>query len=92
MKHHFSHIGLRTQLEYLNIAVGAVLILISFIYFSRGMVESFASWFVFGCMYMVMDKYWHCDACTTRKIADTFKYCVNILAFFVSICLLVYVI
>tara|TARA_Y100001970_G_C14125655_1_gene798798 strand:- start:87 stop:368 length:282 start_codon:yes stop_codon:yes gene_type:complete len=92
MKKYFSHAGLRKQLEFLNLAIGVVLILISLVYLMDQDVEYFASWFIFGCMYMVMDKYWPSDTYSSRRAkADMFKYTVNLMAFIVSIGFLFYI-
>lgn len=93
MKKNFSHPMLRKQLELLNFAIGGVLILISLIYAYRGEIDFFASWFVFGCMYMVMDKYWPSESYTPLRIrADIIKYSINIAALIVSIYFLIYLI
>ena len=92
MKPFFEHKNLRVQLEVLNIAIGTVLILISLVYIFRGEVDYAASWFIFGCMYMVMDKYWPCDRYTALRIrADILKYLVNVAALAVSLAFLIYI-
>lgn len=92
MKKIISHPIIRKQLEYLNLGIGVMLILISMVYLFRAEIDYFASWFIFGCMYMVMDKYWECDMCSTRRIKmDVLKYCINLSAFVVSIGFFLYI-
>lgn len=92
MKKMFSHAGLRRQLEFLNLSIGATLVIISLVYLFRSEIDYFTSWFIFGCMYMVMDKYWPSDEYTALRIkADVLKYIINVAAFLVSIGFLVYI-
>lgn len=72
---------LRKQLEVINLLIGATLIIIGFVYLFDDQVEYFFSWFIFGCMYIVMDKYWPNDTYTKTRIKiDTFKYIINVCA------------
>ena len=69
-----------------------MLILISLVYMSRGAVDSFANWFIFGCMYMVMDKYWTNGAQSAKRVKiDMLKYCIGVAAFFVSVGFLLHI-
>ena len=91
MKDLFSSNNIRKQLEVLNIAIGFTLVAIAAVYLNDGEVEYAASWFIFGCMYMVMDKYWPSDSYSLlRTKADLFKYLINIIALVVSIAFFVY--
>lgn len=90
----FKYYGvIRKQLEVLNITVGALLAAIAAIYLVEGEFESAASWFIFGCMYIVMDEYCPSEACTSKRVKiDIFKYVISILALVATITLLTYLI
>lgn len=88
-----NHKRIRKQLEILNIAIGIVLIAISLIYFFADQIDYFASWFIFGCMYIVMDFYGDVENITHQRIRlDIFKYFINIAALIVSLFFLISII
>lgn len=93
MKNFFNHDGIRKQMEYLNIITGITLIVIGAVYALRGEIDYFASWFIFGCMYIVMDCYTCMHGCCShsRVRADYFKYAIGILAMVVSVGFLIYI-
>ena len=93
MKKFFSHHRIRTQLEYINLVTGLVLMIISGCYLLEREIDSFASWYIFACMYIVMDTYWCSGPCSrSRERMDLFKYMVGVAGLVVSVGFLVFII
>lgn len=91
MEKYFSHKAIRRQLEFLNFAIGFTLVGIGVVYIHKGQMDYFASWFIFGCMYMVMDAYWPSEKYSRfRKAIDIAKYGINITALLVSLWFFMY--
>lgn len=62
-------------MEILNLVVGFELIGVGLIYLLRSDWSSAASWSIFGCMYIVMDKYTLLtDMTGRRKFVEAIKY------------------
>jgi hypothetical protein len=45
------------QFEIINSITGFILVIVGLIYWQQKNIESEASWFIFGAMYLVMDSY-----------------------------------
>lgn len=62
-------------MEILNLLIGFELIIIGLIYLAQVDYASAASWSIFGCMYIVMDKYSILENMSAkRKIVENTKY------------------
>jgi len=82
---------IRKQLEFLNIGTGIGLILIGLIYLTRLEIDYAASWGIFGCMYIVMDKYWqNTMPSNSRTKVDMFKYSIAIAGICITYSFLIY--
>ena len=58
-------------MEILNLLVGIELIIVGIIYLLNYDITSAASWSIFGCMYIVMDKYTPAENLShKRKMVD----------------------
>ncbi|MEL7121575.1 MAG: hypothetical protein AAFO07_19160 [Bacteroidota bacterium] len=62
-------------MEILNLLVGFELIVIGLLYLIKLDIASAASWSIFGCMYIVMDKYSILENMSKkRKLIENVKY------------------
>ena len=65
----------KITMEILNLAVGFELIVVGLWYFIQLDIPSAASWSIFGCMYLVMDKYGLIENMSKkRKLTEDIKY------------------
>ena len=79
-------------MEILNLFVGFELIVIGLIYFRVSDFSSAASWSIFGCMYIVMDKYSDfTNMSNNRSLVQNIKYVGAWLGFIISTIYLIYV-
>ncbi len=79
-------------MEILNLFVGFELIVIGLIYFRVSDFSSAASWSIFGCMYIVMDKYSDfTNMSNKRSLVQNIKYVGAWLGFIISTIYLIYV-
>ncbi len=79
-------------MEILNLLVGIELIIVGIIYLLNYDITSAASWSIFGCMYIVMDKYTPAENLShKRKMVDRVKYGAAWLGFIISTVFLVYI-
>ena len=86
-------VKMKNAMEVLNLLVGFELILVGIIYLIQNDISSAASWGVFGCMYIVMDKYSILENMSTkRQLTETIKYAAAWLGFIISTVFLIYVI
>ena len=58
---------MKRTMEILNLLVGIELIIVGALYLSIKDIPSAASWSIFGCMYIVMDKYSSLDQMSPRR-------------------------
>ena len=80
-------------MEILNLLVGFELIVIGLLYLIKLDILSAASWSIFGCMYVVMDKYSVLENMSKRrKLVEDVKYSSAWLGVAISTAFLVYVI
>jgi len=83
---------MKNTMEILNLLVGAELIVIGILYWLKDDISSAASWSIFGCMYIVMDKYSVLDKMSTkRRFIETIKYGSAWLGLVISTAFLIYV-
>jgi hypothetical protein len=83
----------KRNMEFLNLLVGLELIIVGLVYLLKLDIASAASWSIFGCMYMVMDKYSVLDNMSgKRKLVEDIKYYSAWLGFAISTVFLVYVV
>lgn len=85
-------VKMKKTMEILNILIGFELIATGLLYLIKSDIESAASWSIFGCMYIVMDKYsiLH-NMSKKREFIEGVKYSSAWLGFVISTVFLVYV-
>ncbi|MEM9885443.1 MAG: hypothetical protein AAF849_06085 [Bacteroidota bacterium] len=80
-------------MEILNLLVGFELIVVGLFYLAKLDITSAASWSIFGCMYIVMDKYSALEnKSRKRQLVERIKYSSAWLGFIISTAFLGYVI
>ncbi len=85
-------VKMKKTMEILNLVVGFELIGIGLLYLAKVDIASAASWSIFGCMYIVMDKYSVLEKMSTkRKLVEWIKYSAAWLGFVISTVFLGYV-
>ena len=78
-------------MEILNLLIGFELIAIGLIYLKVSDFSSAASWSIFGCMYIVMDKYSDfTNMSNNRSIVQNIKYAGAWIGFIISTIFLIY--
>ena len=83
---------MKKTMEILNLLVGFELILVGLLYLLKHDVASAASWSIFGCMYLIMDKYSVLENMSKkRKLIEGIKHGSAFLGFAISTAFLVYV-
>ncbi|MEL6190864.1 MAG: hypothetical protein AAFR66_02400 [Bacteroidota bacterium] len=83
---------MKRTMEILNLLVGFELIAIGILYLMKLDITSAASWSIFGCMYIVMDKYSALENMSkNRQLVEGIKYGSAWLGFAISTAFLVYV-
>ena len=83
---------MKRTMEILNLLVGFELIMVGVFYLIQLDIPSAASWSIFGCMYIVMDKYAVFEKMSTnRKLIEWIKYSSAWLGFAISTALLVFI-
>jgi hypothetical protein len=80
---------IRRALEVLNILTGFGLLAIALTYVPGKEYDYAANWAIFGCMYIVMDKYWLGEFSMKRKITDWIKCGFGILGLCIVVAFLV---
>ena len=84
---------MKKNIEILNLLIGFELIIVGVLYLTKGDISSAASWSIFGCMYIVMDKYSILeDMSKKRKLIENVKHCFAWLGFVISTSFLIYLI
>ncbi len=84
---------MKRTMEILNLLVGFELIAVGLLYLTKPDVPSAASWSVFGCMYVVMDKYSVLENMSKkRKLIEGVKYSLAWLGFSISTAFLAYIV
>lgn len=84
---------MKKQLEILNLLIGLELVVVGLVYLVLLDIPSAASWSIFGCMYLVMDKYSVLENMSQRReFVERVKYFSAWLGFAVSTAFLIYVI
>ncbi|MEM9847448.1 MAG: hypothetical protein AAF847_06135 [Bacteroidota bacterium] len=79
-------------MELLNLLVGFELIVVGVLYLIKLDMTSAASWSIFGCMYIVMDKYSALEKMSKRRqLVEGIKYGSAWLGFVISTVFLGYV-
>ena len=87
------YVKMNKKMEILNLLVGFELIAIGLIYLSALDIVSAANWSIFGCMYIVMDKYSVFENIShKRNVVQSIKYSGAWLGFIISTVFLFYVI
>lgn len=87
------YVKMKKNMEILNLLVGFELIIIGLLYLIKLDIASAASWSIFGCMYIVMDKYSVLENMSKkRKLIEGIKYGSAFLGFAISTAFLGYVI
>ena len=85
--------NMKKNMEILNLLVGLELIVVGFLYLIKLDITSAASWSIFGCMYIVMDKYSDLhNMSKKRKLVEDIKYYSAWLGFVISTIFLDYVV
>ncbi|MEM7511486.1 MAG: hypothetical protein AAF388_11170 [Bacteroidota bacterium] len=85
-------VSMKRSMEILNLLVGFELIAIGILYLIKLDISSAASWSIFGCMYIVMDKYSALENMSkNRRLVEGIKYGSAWLGFAISTAFLVYV-
>lgn len=85
-------VSMKRTMEILNLLVGFELIAIGILYLMKLDITSAASWSIFGCMYIVMDKYSALENMSkNRQLVEGIKYGSAWLGFAISTAFLVYV-
>ncbi len=80
-------------MEILNLLIGFELVAIGVLYLIKLDIPSAASWSIFGCMYIVMDKYSVLENMSkNRRLVEGIKYASAWLGFAISTAFLVYVV
>lgn len=83
----------KRNMEILNLLIGLELIIVGLLYLLKLDIISAASWSIFGCMYMVMDKYSILDNMSgKRKLVEDVKHYSAWLGFAISTAFLVYIV
>ena len=83
---------MKRTMEVLNLLVGFELIIVGLLYLFKLDIASAASWSIFGCMYIVMDKYSFLDNMSKkRKLIENIKYGSAWLGFAISSAFLIFV-
>ena len=78
-------------MEILNLLIGFELVAIGVLYLIKLDIPSAASWSIFGCMYIVMDKYSVLENMSkNRRLVEGIKYASAWLGFAISTAFLVY--
>ena len=86
-------VEMKKTMEVLNLLVGVELIMVGLLYLTKLDVASAASWSIFGCMYIVMDKYSVLENMSEkRNLIEGFKYIAAWLGFAISTAFLVYMV
>ena len=87
-------VKMKKNMEILNLLIGFELIIVGVLYLTKSDdISSAASWSIFGCMYIVMDKYSLLDDMSKkRKPIEVVKYIFAWLGFAISTAFLIYVI
>lgn len=86
-------VKMKKNMEILNLLIGFELIIVGVLYLTKSDISSAASWSIFGCMYIVMDKYSQLDDMSKkRKPIEVVKYIFAWLGFAISTAFLIYVI
>jgi uncharacterized membrane protein HdeD (DUF308 family) len=81
----------KRTMEILNLLVGFELIIVGLLYLLKLDIASAASWSIFGCMYIVMDKYSFLDNMSKkRKLIENIKYGSAWLGFAISTSFLIF--
>ncbi len=84
--------NMKRQMEILNLIVGFELIAVGILYLILSNIESAVSWSIFGCMYIVMDKYSVLEKMSSnRKLIEFIKYLAAWLGCIMSTVFLIYV-
>ena len=79
-------------MEILNLLVGFELIAVGILYLAKPDIASAASWSIFGCMYIVMDKYSVLEnRSQKRQLVEGIKYGSAWLGFAISTVFLGYI-
>ena len=87
------YVKMKRTMEILNLLVGFELIAVGFLYLTKLDITSAASWSIFGCMYIVMDKYSVLENMSKkRKLVEGMKYSSAWLGFAISSTFLGYVV
>jgi len=85
-------VKMNKTMEILNLIVGFELIFIGLLFLSISDYSSAASWSIFGCMYIVMDKYTDfTNMSNNRSIVQNIKYAGAWIGFIISTIYLIYV-
>ena len=86
-------VKMKKSMEILNLLVGFELIAVGLLYLTKPDIASAASWSIFGCMYVVMDKYSVLDNMSkNRRLVEGTKYGAAWLGFIISTAFLGYVV
>ena len=84
--------NMKRTMEILNLIVGVELILVGGAYLLMRDFTSAASWSIFGCMYIVMDKYSELNNMSSRRLFIERMKCLSAwLGLFLSTAFLFYV-
>ncbi|MEM8896634.1 MAG: hypothetical protein AAGC85_00955 [Bacteroidota bacterium] len=85
--------NMKRTMEILNLLVGFELVAIGILYLIKLDIASAASWSIFGCMYIVMDKYSVLENMSkNRRLVEGMKFGSAWLGFAISTAFLLYVI
>ena len=85
-------VSMKRTMEILILLVGFELVAIGILYLIKLDISSAASWSIFGCMYIVMDKYSALENMSkNRRLVEGIKYGSAWLGFAISTAFLVYV-
>jgi len=86
-------VKMKKTMEILNLLAGLELIVVGLLYLAKFDIASAASWSIFGCMYIVMDKYSALENMSKkRKLAENIKYGSAWFGFVISSVFLCYVV
>ena len=86
-------VKMKRTMEILNLLIGFELVAIGVLYLIKLDIPSAASWSIFGCMYIVMDKYSVLENMSkNRRLVEGIKYASAWLGFAISTAFLVYVV
>ena len=85
-------VNMKKHMEILNLIVGLELIVAGVLYLSEGDISSAASWSIFGCMYIVMDKYSNLENMSKRRtVVEWGKYIAAWLGLLISTAFLLHI-